>query len=132
MLDINYLAVVVAGLIPMVVGSVWYGPLFGARWLALMETTSEEIAKDFDPWKTYGLSFVFAIATAFGIAVLLDGFHGVLHGVHAALVAVFAFVLPVAYQTVAFEKRKAGLFWLNLGHNAVAITGQAILLGIWK
>lgn len=132
MLDVNYLAILVAGLVPMIVGALWYGPLFGKRWLDLMETTEEEIARDFNPFTTYGVSFLLALATAFGLAVLLDGFSGVHHGVHAALVALIAFVLPVGYQTVAFEKRKTGLFGLNLGFNLVAILGQAILLSVWK
>ena len=132
MIEVNHLAIFAAGFIPMIVGALWYGPLFGKRWLKLMGTTQEEIARDFNPVKTHGVSFLLALATAFGLAVLLDGFSGVLHGVHAALVAVIAFVLPVGYQTVAFEKRKAGLFALNLGYNFVAILGQAILLSLWN
>ncbi len=132
MFDGNYLAVVVAGFVPMIVGALWYGPLFGKRWLDLMGTTQEEIAKDFNPLKTYGVSFLLALATAFGLAVLLEGRSGALSGVHAALVAIIAFVLPVGYQSVAFEKRKAALFTLNLGFNLVAITGQAVLLSLWK
>ena len=132
MQDFNYLAILVAGVVPMVIGAIWYGPLFGKRWLRLMETTEEEIARDFNPLKTYGLAFLLALATAFGLAVLLDGYSGALHGFHAAMVAVIAFVLPVGYQTVAFEKRKSGLFALNLGFNLIAILGQAILLSVWK
>ena len=41
--EVNLLAVLVAGIVPMVVGALWYGPLFGKRWLQLMETTAEEI-----------------------------------------------------------------------------------------
>ena len=41
--DVNLLAVLVAGIVPMIVGMLWYGPLFGNRWLTPMETTPEEI-----------------------------------------------------------------------------------------
>ncbi len=130
--DLNYLAIVVAGIVPMIVGALWYGPIFGKRWLQLMETTEEAIAEGFNPLKTYGVSFLFAIASAFGLAVLLDGFSGPLHGVHAALVAVIAFVIPVTHQSVAFEHRKTGLAALSVGYNLVALLGQAILLSVWK
>jgi hypothetical protein len=130
--DLNYLAIVVAGLVPLIVGALWYGPLFGKRWLQLMETTEEEIARDFNPLKTYGGSFLFAIASAFGLAVLLDGFSGPLHGLHAALVGTIAFVIPVTHQSVAFEKRKSGLAVLNIAYNFVALFGQAVLLSVWK
>ena len=39
MLEVNYLAVLIAGIVPMIVGAIWYGPLFGKRWLGYMETT---------------------------------------------------------------------------------------------
>ncbi len=130
--DLNYLAILVAGIVPLIVGALWYGPLFGKRWLALMETTEEAIAEGFNPMKTYGGSFLFAIASAFGLAVLLDGFSGPLHGVHAALVATIAFVIPVSHQSVAFEKRKSGLAVMNVAYNFVALLGQAILLSLWK
>lgn len=47
--DLNYLAILVAAIVPLFVGALWYGPLFGKRWLALMETTEEDIAKGFIP-----------------------------------------------------------------------------------
>ena len=43
--EVNLLAVLVAGIVPMIVGFLWYGQLFGKRWLELMETTAEEIQK---------------------------------------------------------------------------------------
>lgn len=130
--DIDILAVLVAGFVPMIVGALWYGPIFGKRWLGLMGLTEEEVAKDFDPLKTYGVSFVLALATAFVLDQLIHASgDSVLAGVHVALLAVIGFVLPSGHQSVAFEKRKTGLFWLNLGYNFVAITGQAVVLGLW-
>ncbi len=132
--EVNWLAVLVAGIIPMVVGSLWYGPLFGKRWLALMETTAEEISKDFNPAKTYGLSFALSLVTAWVLAQLIAEIAGggsAMIGVHVALMALVGFVLPVAHQSVAFERRKAGLAWLNVAYNAVAMTGQAVLIAVW-
>ena len=130
--DIDILAILVAGLVPMIVGALWYGPIFGKRWLGLMGLTEEEVAKDFDPLKTYGVSFVLALATAFVLDRLIHASgDSVLTGVQVALLAVIGFVLPPGHQSVAFERRKTGLVWLNLGYNFVAITGQAVVLGLW-
>lgn len=143
--EVNWLAVLVAGIVPMIVGFLWYGPLFSKRWLALMETTEEEIRKNFDPLKTHGASFVLALVTAYILAQLFAGMGGpegvssmtgsagnALVGVHLALMAVIAFVLPVSYQSWAYEGRKAGLFWLNLGYNGVALLGQAVVIAVWS
>lgn len=143
--EVNLLAVLVAGIVPMIIGALWYGPLFGKRWLELMETTAEEIQEGFNPMKTYGVSFVLALITAFILAQLFAGMGGAsgvlsiagksgdaLAGVYLALLALIAFILPVGYQSVAFERRKAGLFWLNFGHNGVALLAQAVIIAVWS
>ena len=136
--EVNWLAVLVAGIVPMIVGFLWYGPLFSKRWLQLMETTEEEIRKNFNPLKTHGASFVLALVTAFILAQLLarmggpDGGANAMAGVHLALMALIAFVLPVSYQSWAYEGRKAGLFWLNLGYNGVSLIGQAVVIAAWS
>ena len=142
--EVNLLAVLVAGIVPMIIGALWYGPIFGKRWMALMETTPEEIQEGFNPLKTYGVSFVLALVTAYVLAQLvaevapagaspMGGSGGsAMVGVHVALMALIAFVLPVAHQSVTFEKRKAGLAWLNVGYNGVALIGQAVVLAMWR
>lgn len=134
--DVNLLAVLVAGIVPMVIGALWYGPVFGRRWMALMETTEEELREGFNPLKTYGVSFVLALVTAYVIALLVaesgpEGGGSAMVGVHVALMALIAFVLPVTHQSVTFEGRKAGLAWLNIGYNGVALLGQAVVIASW-
>lgn len=133
--DVNLLAVLVAGIVPMIIGALWYGPVFGKRWMALMETTPEEIQEGFNPLRTYGASFVLALVTAFVLAQLIaevaPSGGSAMVGVHVALMALIAFVLPVAQQSVSFEKRKPGLAWLNVGYNGVALLGQAVVIALW-
>ena len=134
--EVNLSAVLVAGIVPMVIGALWYGPIFGERWMALMETTEEELREGFNPLKTYGVSFVLALVTAYVIAQLVaelgpEGGGSAMVGVHVALMALIAFVLPAAHQSVTFEKRKAGLAWLNVAYNGVALLGQAVVIAVW-
>ena len=142
--EVNLLAVLVAGVVPMVIGALWYGPVFGQRWMALMETTEEELREGFNPLKTYGVSFVLALVTAYVIAQLVaevspesvssigGGGGAAMVGVHVALMALVAFVLPAAHQSVTFEGRKAGLAWLHIGYNGVALLGQAVVIALWR
>ena len=142
--EVNLYAVLVAGIIPMVIGSLWYGPLFGKRWLAMMEMTVEEVQEGFNPVKTYGVSILLSLLTAYVMAQLiaevapvdvssLEGGGGsAMVGVHVALMALIAFVIPAAHQSVTFEKRKAGLAWLNVAYNGVALIGQALVISVWR
>ena len=142
--EVNLLAVLVAGVVPMVIGALWYGPIFGQRWMALMETTEEELREGFNPLKVHGVGFVLALVTAYVIAQLVaevspesvssmgGGGESAMVGVHVALMALVAFVLPAAHQSVTFEGRKAGLAWLNIGYNGVALLGQAVVIALWR
>lgn len=142
--DVNLFAVLVAGVVPMVIGALWYGPIFGKRWMALMETTEEELREGFNPVKTHGVGFVLALLTAYIMAQLIAGTAAesvssmeggggsVMVGVHVALMALVAFVLPVSHQSVTFEGRKAGLAWLNIAYNGVALLGQAVVIAVWR
>lgn len=142
--DVNLFAVLVAGIVPMIIGALWYGPLFGKRWLAMMEMTAEEVQEGFNPVRTYGVSLLLALLTAYILAQLIaqvapvdvssmEGAGGsAMVGVHVGLMALIAFVAPVAHQSVTFEKRKAGLAWLNVGYNGVALIGQALVIAIWR
>lgn len=44
MLDINYFAFVIAAFVPMLIGFIWYGPLFGKTWMLQMGFTKETLA----------------------------------------------------------------------------------------
>ena len=130
--EVNLLAVLVAGIVPMIIGALWYGPLFGKRWMALMETTEEELREGFNPLKTHGLGFLLSLVTAFVLAQLLAEYAGgAMVGVHVGLMALVAFVLPVSHQSVAYEGRKAGLAWLNILYNGVALAAQGIVIASW-
>lgn len=39
MVPVNYLAILVAAVLSMVLGFLWYGPLFGKEWTKLMGVT---------------------------------------------------------------------------------------------
>ena len=66
MLQLNWLAVILSGLIPMVVGAIWYGPLFGKMWQR-EAGISDETIKGANMSIIYGVSTLFAILFAAGV-----------------------------------------------------------------
>lgn len=131
--EVNLLAVLVAGIVPMIIGALWYGPLFGKRWMDLMETPEEELRQGFNPLKTHGVGFLLSLVTAYVLAQLLAEYAGgAMVGVHVGLLALIAFVLPVSHQSVAYEGRNAGLAWLNILFNGVALVAQAVVIASWR
>lgn len=66
-MEVNFLMSALAALIPMIMGSIWYGPLFGKAWMKEMGFT-EESMKGANMALIFGLSFV----CSFFIAVMLQ------------------------------------------------------------
>lgn len=65
----NYLAFIVAALVPMILGFFWYGPIFGKPWMASTGMTEEKMKSANMPM-IFGLSFLLALMLTMVISVL--------------------------------------------------------------
>lgn len=65
-MEMNFYIFFIAALVPMIIGFVWYGPLFGKTWMNLMGFT-EESMKDANMAKIFILSYIFSFILAFGL-----------------------------------------------------------------
>lgn len=137
MYDINLWAVLVASLLPMVIGALWYGPLFGKRWMDLVGKTEEELRAAFNPAKSYGVTWVFALLTAFVLAHVIGawydayGAEGWLAGIQSGFWVWLGFVLTISWQRVAFEDVKTSLWGLNALYNLVTLMAQGAVIAAW-
>lgn len=138
---VNYWAVLLCGVAAMVVGTLWYGPLFGKQWMAMTGMTEAEVeAAKKDPssmYRSYGVMFVGALVMAFVLS------RGIAFGnaylgsatTATALISAFwfwaGFVAPVMLSPVLWEK-KPWTFWaLTSGYYLVSMLVMAVILSIW-
>jgi len=138
MVPINYLAVLIAALIPMAVGALWYSPaMFAKKWMALVGKTEEEIKK-VNPAKAYGVSFLTSLIMAFCLAhaVEFGSAYMQVSGFGAGLQAGFwiwlGYVVTTNASSVLFEFRPSGLYWMSMGYYFVCLLLMGGLLGAWK
>ncbi len=69
-MDINFLALVVAALAPMILGFIWYHPkVFGTVWMQHAGMTDEKI-KSGNRAMIFGLSFLFSLMMAFVMNII--------------------------------------------------------------
>lgn len=66
----DFLMCALAALVPMIVGSIWYGPLFGKAWMKEMGFTEESMKNGNMPL-IFGLSFVCSFLIAFILQTLV-------------------------------------------------------------
>jgi len=66
--DVNWLAVLVATVINMFVGFLWYGPLFGKQWMQMIGKTMDEIDSEPTMYVYTGLA---ALVSSYVLALLV-------------------------------------------------------------
>lgn len=69
--NVNYLAVLVAAIASMILGYLWYGPLFGNMWKQLMGFTDKDMKKMKMSPKT---SMILGFITALVISSISESF----------------------------------------------------------
>ncbi|MEK7542332.1 MAG: DUF1761 domain-containing protein [Patescibacteria group bacterium] len=137
---INYLAVLVAAAASMVLGFVWYGPLFGKMWMKLSGITQEKIdaSKKSGMNKTYALALVGSLVMAYVLAhaLVFASSYFKISGVQAGLMVGFwnwlGFIAPVTLGAVLWEGKPVKLWFLNNGYYLVSLLIMGVILAVWQ
>ena len=143
MVPVNYWAVLASGVVMMVLGGLWYGPLFGKQWIALMGFDPERVrdmqAKGMQAmWKSYALmalgallmSFVLSHALIFASTYL--GTTGISAGLQVGFWNWLGFIVPVSLGAVLWEGKSWKLWALNAGYYLVGLLLVGVLLSVWQ
>jgi len=106
--------------------------------MELIGKSEEELKASFNPMKSYGVTFVFALVMAFVLAHVLNAFGdaygqtGALAGIEGGFWVWLGFVVTVSWQQVAFSGQNTMLWVLNVLYNLVALICMGALLGSWN
>lgn len=134
--EINYLAVVLAMLSSLVVGSIWYAQaVFGKTWAGLAKVDLSKGDKA-DAWKPIVTTMVVSLITAYVLAhvtYLSNQFFGHSFLQDALSTAFWMWLGFTAARFVthdAFEGRPVKLTTLNLGNEFVTIMLMGLIIGL--
>ena len=132
MLEISWLATLVATVLAFALGGLWYGPLFGKAWMAEHGFTEQQLAKDFNPAKTYGLTAVLAALSAivFGIFLAMLGAHSALFAAGFGFSAGLFWVAASIGTNYLFERSSLKLFLINGGYHVVRFSLMGSAFGL--
>ena len=139
---VNYSAVLVAAIAAFVIGGLWYGPVFGKQWMALMGMTKERMEADKSKGvaKSYILMFVGSVVMAFVLSLVVmamtpylavAGTLGAAAGAKIGLWVWLGFVAPVTMGSVLWEMRPWKLWFLNTGYYAVTLAVMGAIIAAW-
>ena len=65
-MEMNFYIFFIAALVPMILGSIWYGPLFGKAWMHQMGFTEESL-KDTNMVKTLVICYILSVLIALAL-----------------------------------------------------------------
>lgn len=129
--DINYVAVVVAALVPMFLGALWYSTaLFARPWMRAVDRTQEELK---GAQLGYVISAIGALVMSYALARIDrwaevdDLWNGALVG----LLVWVGFVAPVLGVNTYFAGRPGRLWLINAGYQLVALVLVGAIHGVW-
>lgn len=133
-MDVNWLAILAAGIINMIVGSLWYSPLlFLKPWMATLPKKDKE-NKNVNMGKIYGIMFVGALVMAYVMAMFTKVSNTTMIDTGALLGfwIWLGFVVPVQLGGVLFEERPWKWFAITAGYYLVVLILIGALLSVWK
>jgi len=136
---VNYAAILVGVVLSMVVGGIWYGPLFGKKWMEIIGVD----ASDADAMKKmqksagplYGVQFILTLFQVLVLAHLIADTTRV-GGLERSLWIWGAFVIPALAGATMWTNDSAKMRWarflIQSGYQLVMFAIYGLLLQYWK
>lgn len=136
MAGINYPAVLVAAILNMVLGALWYSPaVFGKAWMELVGFKPEDAQKRMAGMqRAYILTFIGSFVMAYALARVLwyAKVVSVGGGIMIGLLAWLGFVATTHGSNYLFEGKPFRLFTINMGYHLAALVIMGALLAVWR
>jgi hypothetical protein len=129
--SVNWLGVVVGMVVSMILGMLWYGPLFGKSWLAMIGKRAEEIESNpMDYLKTALAAFVSMIflnlaVNAFGAGSLVEG------AIQGALVFI-GFGATATFVYTTFEGPPQKVWLLYSAYQVLVFIIMGAVFAVWR
>ena len=132
-LDVNWLAVLVAGVAHQALGGLWYGLLFRNTWLRAMGMTPEEVRAQ-APGGEMAIGAVASLLSSLALALMLSFATdpSVGDGVAAGAVAGLGFVTAATFMNGAYEQKPPVLSAMFGAYYTLGLMIAGAILGAWN
>ena len=120
--NVSIVAAIIATVLGFLLGGLWYGPLFGARWMALVGLSRDQARRDFNPVVAYGITFVLGFIAAYVFGLYIGPNPGRAFAIVCGAAAGVCWVATSLATNYLFEGRPAALIAINAGYHAVRFT----------
>lgn len=134
MAELNFISILLGALASMVVGMLWYGPLFGKSWMKLMGFSGESMKNmKMTPAKAMSLGYLSNVLMGFVVAYFAAVL-GVVDANGALSLTIWfwlGFIATVMLGMVLWEGRSWKLYFLNIGYQFVGLLAMTLVIVLW-
>lgn len=140
--SVNWLAILLAVVVSMILGSLWYGPFFGKAWMKGMgwdpnnKEAMDKMKKSMGGsyFQMLVLSFVMfyvfdVVLGAFRVA--MPGAGRVMLGLTGGFFTWLGYIVPVKYGDKLWGGKKLGYLCIDLGYYLVLLLIAGVILTHW-
>lgn len=131
---VNFLAVLVAAVANLLLGFLWYGPLFSKPWMKLMGMTRESMQQGGQSPIIYAVPFIGSLVTSYALALFINatGMGTAMGGAGVGLLAGLGFLAPAMGANALFGQKKFALYLIDTGYPIVSLIIAGVILGAWR
>ncbi len=127
--SINILAVIVAAVVHMGVGLIWYQPkVFGDAWAVLARADLKPSGR----WMPVGAVGHLLFALVLAIIIRLAGAATVVDGLFIGILVWLGFIVPLEIGELIWEKIPFNLFLIRVGNHLIGFGLAGIILAVWR
>ena len=132
---VNYLAILVSGVVIFILGGLWYSFLFKKPWIRLMGIPAETMKEGSGAMPVLLLmSFLCGLLTAYIEAIIINHFppYTCARGAFVGTLLWVGFAAPTSFATAIFSMTKKPLWFINSAYNWVSFVAAGMILSVWR
>ncbi len=132
MVEVNYLAVLVAAVVSFAIGGAWYSPgLFAKQWMKAINITPSGEKKGMG--KSMGSMFVSLLVTAYVLAhfVYYVNASTAMAGAQLGFWVWLGITAMYTITVVSFERRSMTWYWITNGYQLLSLVVKSMILAVW-
>ncbi len=132
---VNYLTILISGIISMFIGFLWYGPLFGKQWIKLSKITDKEIkeAKKKSMGKIYFTAFIGTLVTSLVLSLLINYLEAItfVEGAWVGFLIWIGFFVTSKIGSILWENKSVKLYLFNISYDLIVLLIAGGILATW-
>ena len=135
--SVRVLPILVAGVAFMMMGALWYGPLFAKSWMALIGKTEEELRAGMagkSMGVMYGGAFLASLVASYALALVIEAtmMTTLKGGVCVGLIASLGFIGTAFATGYIFNQKPVKLWFIDVGYQVVCFMIAGAIIGGWR